>query len=199
MQDECSLGQSHPCLLGVFLLSQLQVAVTVNGQDTGRWDVNPSAPWSSFLSLPYHVPLLQPRGGRQALVLAWSEHRRVKNRASAPLSMMTMVAAELWVEMKSVSLCFSPRQILSNTSCESNIIEPVKSISSLFFADTLELLCFLPQLMSAVCFERKSIQPRSPCYSVMCSEWPSPRQPCSRRRWGWICALSVNTKGKSAW
>ena len=37
-----------------------------NCQDTGRWDVNPSAPWSSFLSLPYHVPLLQPRGGRQA-------------------------------------------------------------------------------------------------------------------------------------
>lgn len=78
---------------------------------------------------------------------------------------------------------FSLLQIISNDSCESSILAvPLKSILLLFFAAILGLLYFPPQLMSAVYFEQKSTQPRNPSYSTICSEWPFPKLPCSRRR-----------------
>ena len=104
MQGECSLGQSHPCLLGVFLLSQVQMAVTVelsgHGQ-VGRKSICPVV-FVPLTSLPRAFAAAPGRAAGSAL--HDPEHRRVKNRASVPLSMTIMVAAELWAEMKSVSL-----------------------------------------------------------------------------------------------
>ena len=53
---------------------------------------------------------------------------------------------------------FSLLRIISDGNCESGITEVrVKSVLLLFFAGISGLLCFPPQLTSAVCFERKSI------------------------------------------
>lgn len=126
----------------------------------------------------------QPCGEWQAQ--GHHQHEWVRNRGSVPRSADgPIMAAKFWVDNELHGpLCFSLLQMISDDSCESGVIEvPVKSILLLFFADILGLLCFPPRRMSAVCFEQKSIQPQNPSYSMICSEWPFPKQPYSRRRW----------------
>lgn len=138
--------------------------------------------------LPCQMPLLRPVGrGRLGHRQGHSQHGRVRNRTSMLLSADR--PDPLWQQsFRLIANSMFPRvsllQIISNDDCKSIIIEvPLRSILLSFFAGILGSLYFPPQLMSAVYFEQKSIQPRNPSYSVICSEWPFLRQPYSRRHW----------------